>query len=279
MSDSEARENGVSGDPEDAGAWLGHEILMAREHAGLTQGALAKACGVERTYISRVESGKRFPSERFVEACDREFNTPGVYTRLRHRLNLSGHPGWFRQYVGLERDAESISEYTIAFVVGLLQTPDYAEAVFRAARPRETDSQIKTRVEARMRRHEVLERDNPPLLWLIHEAALRTVVGSAGVMVNQLEHLALAAAGPNVALQILPFEAGAPPAGLPFILLTQSPGGQQILYSETTGQGCVTDSPGVVSLWAATYDRLRMAAESESNSLRLIHSIMKEYAR
>ncbi|WP_281727671.1 Scr1 family TA system antitoxin-like transcriptional regulator [Streptomyces sp. S816] len=46
--------------------------------------------------------------------------------------------------------------------MGLLQTPEYAAAVMRASFPRETEDQIKERVELRMRRQAVLERDDPP---------------------------------------------------------------------------------------------------------------------
>ncbi|MFE7134836.1 helix-turn-helix domain-containing protein [Streptomyces sp. NPDC057638] len=265
--------------PEEAGAWLGREIKCARDHAALTQATLAVHCAVERSYVSRVESGTRFPSEQFVEACDRIFGTPGVYTRMRSRVIDMEHPGWFRRYVALEREATELCGYTNSFVAGLLQTPDYARAVFRAAHPRASESQITSRVEARMRRHKVLDRQDPPLLWaIIHEAALRTVVGDPAVMVRQLEHLLLAAERPHITVQVLPFEAGAPAAGLPFILLTHDEVGR-ILYSETTGQGYVNDSPTVVTQWGAIFDRLRMAAESEPRSLRLMHSIMKEHVR
>ncbi|EFG07264.1 Helix-turn-helix domain-containing protein [Streptomyces clavuligerus] len=246
----------------------------------MTQSALADDCQVERTYVSRVESGTRFPSERYVEACDRIFGTSGVYTRLRRRLLDMGHPGWFRKYVALEREVVEIHGYANSFMMGLLQTPEYAYAVFRAAHPRETDARIKTRVAARMRRHEVLERTDPPLLWfIIHEGALRTVVGSSEVMVGQLERLAQMAESPNVVVQVLPFSAGAPAAGSPFMLLTQGNQEGRILYSDTIGHGYMNDSPAVVSSWGSTFDRLRMAAESETRSLGLIHSIMKEHAR
>ncbi|WP_309505434.1 DUF5753 domain-containing protein [Streptomyces phytophilus] len=204
--------------------------------------------------------------------------TPGVYARLRTKLSKQGHPEWFIPYVELERTAAKIEDYSNAFVMGPLQTAAYAEAVYRSANPRETDAQIKQRVELRLRRREVLERKDPPLLWVIlHESVLRTVVGSRAIMVEQLEHLLTMAASPHICLQVLPFTAGTPASGLSFILLAQADGAA-VLYSETTGHGYVNDSATAVGEWTATYDRLRASAESEARSLRLMHSIMEEHA-
>jgi hypothetical protein len=209
---------------------------------------------------------------------DRVAGTPGVYARLRAKLSKQGHPEWFIPYVELEKTAATVEDYSNVFVMGVLQTEEYAEAVFRAAHPRETDAQIKHRVEVRLRRREILEREAPPLLWVIlYESVLRAVVGSSAVMAGQLEHLLRMAASPHVSLQVLPFTAGAPASGLSFTLLTQADG-TTVLYSETTGQGQVTDSATAVRDWTATYERLRASAESEARSLRLIHSIMEEHA-
>ncbi|MEC4018459.1 helix-turn-helix domain-containing protein [Streptomyces sp. H27-D2] len=263
-------------EPEDGPEYLGNEVMHARVHKGLTQGELASQTGFERTYVTRVEGGKRLSSERFAEACDRVFNTPGSFARLRHRVSERGHPGWFVPYLKLEREASGISDYSNAFVMGMLQTSEYAEAAFRSTHPREDDDQIKSRVEARLRRHDVMEREAPPLLWVIlHESVLRTVVGSRAVMVGQLERLAAEAATPHVTVQVLPFSAGAPASSLPFTLITQDDEAP-VLYSETREKGHVNDSAGAVASATATYERLRAAALSAEASLDLFRKITTE---
>lgn len=259
--------------------WFGQELAAALEHKGATQQELADFTGYKPPYVSKVKTGQALASPHFADGCDRFFNTSGYFARLLIRISQHGHPEWFVPYVELEKSAAKIEDYSTSFVMGMLQTPEYAEAVFRAAHPRETDSQIKARVELRLRRREVLERTDPPLLWVIfHEAVLRTSVGTPGVMAGQLQHLAVMAESPHVTLQVLAFGAGAPASGLPFILLTPDDGAR-VLYSETTGNGYVNDSPSAVRDWSATYDRLRATAESEKRSLTLIHSIMEEHAR
>jgi transcriptional regulator with XRE-family HTH domain len=42
---------------------FGQLVAYHREQRGVSQGALAKAAGISRPYLSQVESGKRLPSD------------------------------------------------------------------------------------------------------------------------------------------------------------------------------------------------------------------------
>ncbi|MGW2177069.1 DUF5753 domain-containing protein [Streptomyces sp. NPDC001732] len=164
--------------------------------------------------------------------------------------------------------------------MGLLQTTEYATAVIRAAFPRETADQIERRVELRIRRQAVIERDEPPLLWVvIHEAVLRACVGGRSVMIGQLEHLIAQMTSPHVTVQVLPYKAGAAPSHLPFTLLSLN-GAPHAVYAETpTHGGQVDDTSSVVTAAVSMFDRLRMAALSEEESLTLIRKIMEDHAK
>jgi transcriptional regulator with XRE-family HTH domain len=275
MSESVTEE---STEPQDGAAYFGKEVKYAREFAGMTQEQVAEATHYKRPYVTKVEGGTLLASEQFAEACDRIFGTPGSFARLRRRVSERGHPGWFIPYVKLERDATTISDYSNAFIMGMLQTPAYAKAVFRAMHPRAADEPIDGWVEARLRRRDVMGREAPPLLWVIfHEGVLRTAVGGKDVMTDQLNHLVGVAESPHIMIQVLPFRAGAPASHVPFILLTQEDG-PSVMYSETTGQGHVTDSATAVANAEATYDRLRAAALSPYDSLAFIRQITEDYA-
>ncbi|GAU70496.1 putative transcriptional regulator [Streptomyces sp. NBRC 110611] len=259
--------------------WLGREVEEALRHKGATQQALADATGYKAPYVSKVKSGKAMPSPEFAVGCDRFFNTSGYFARLLAKISERGHPDWFVPYLELEKRAAKVEDYSNALVMGMLQTPDYAEATFRAVHPRETDDQIKARVEARLRRHDVMDRETPPLLWVIlHEAALRTVVGGRAVMAAQLEHLVTESTSPHITLQVLRFMAGAPASSLPFTLLT-SGDGATVLYTETRNQGHVNDSAAAVGSAQAAYEQLRAVALSPEESVFLIREIAEEYAR
>lgn len=257
--------------------WFGREVEAALAHKGATQQELADATGYKAPYVSKVKNGQALASPQFAEGCDRFFNTSGYFARLLIRVSERGHPDWFVPYLNLEKDATGVTDYSNAFVMGMLQSPEYAEATFRSTHPRESDDKIKSRVEARLRRHDVMDRPSPPLLWVIlHESVLRTVVGSQSVLRGQLEHLVAEASTPHITVQVLPFRAGAPASSLPFTLLTQEDG-SVVLYSETREKGHVSDSVTAVAGAQATYERLRAAALSPADSLALIRQIAEDY--
>ncbi|WP_055575266.1 helix-turn-helix domain-containing protein [Streptomyces albus] len=267
-------------EPSNGAAYFGEEAKALREALGLSQGQFAAELHYRQAQVSKVENGTVLASAAFAEAMDRVAGTPGVYARLRARLSKQGHPEWFVPYIALEESASGITDYSCTFLMGLLQTPEYATAVFRAAHPRETEAQLKEHVELHMRRQAVIERDAPPLLWVVvHEAVLRTRVGGSSVMIRQLEHLATQMASPHVTVQVLPYKAGASPSHLPFTLLSLN-GAPHSVYTETpTHGGQVDDTSSVVASAVGMFDRLRMAALSEEESLALIREITEVHAK
>ncbi|MEV6764804.1 helix-turn-helix transcriptional regulator [Streptomyces sp. NPDC051105] len=259
--------------------WFGRELEEALIHKGASQRELADFTGYKEPYVSKVKKGKAMPSPAFAEGCDRFFNTSGWFARILVRISERGHPGWFVPYINLEKQASQIEDYSNGLIMGMLQTWEYAEATFRATFPYETADQIKTRVEARLARREVLEREAPPLLWeILHEATLRTVVGSRAVMADQLRQLAADAGKPHVTLQVLRSQTGAPASGTPFTLLTPDDGAT-VLYTEAMGQGHVTDSAQSVNHGRATFERLRASARDPEESVALVREIAEEYDR
>ncbi|MDX2390211.1 helix-turn-helix transcriptional regulator [Streptomyces sp. DK15] len=267
-----------SGGPSNAAEFFGNEARELREALGFSQDGWAEEIKYSQPQISKVESGSVLASAAYADALDKAAKTPGVYARLRARLSKRGHPEWFEPYIDLERSASGVTDYSCTFLMGLLQTDDYAASVMRAAFPRETEEQIRGRVDLRVQRQRVLERETPPLLWVIvHEAVLRASVGGAEVMRAQLEYLTTRMQSPHVTVQVLPFKAGAAPSHLPFTLLSLDDKPHAVYTETPTHGGQVDDAASVVAGAVAMFDRLRMAAMSEDESLDLIRKIIKEY--
>ncbi|MFI0709742.1 helix-turn-helix domain-containing protein [Streptomyces inhibens] len=259
---------------------FGRDVKQVRLARKLTQKNLGKAAGYSEAYVSRVEAGKMLPrpSEKFAKGCDTAFGTGELFTGLLRRIDEGDHPSWFVPYLNLERKASRILDFSANLVMGILQTEEYARAIFQAYFSREEAEVIEGKVAARLRRREVFERDDPPSLWaILQEACLRTVVGGAEVMAGQLEYLLTAAASPHVKLQIMPFSAGAPAASTkPFTVLrfTDSP---TVLYTETRVGGRMHDSAQTVDAALDDYDLLRAHALSPDRSVALIKTLLKEY--
>ncbi|MGW1835825.1 helix-turn-helix domain-containing protein [Streptomyces sp. NPDC002067] len=274
MSEGAAQERA----PKNSAVYFGEEVKALRESMGLSQDDFAVQLHYNQGQVSKVESGSVLASKAFATAMDRVAGTPGVYLRLRNKLSKQGHPDWFVPYITLEESASGVTDYSCTFLMGLLQTPEYAAAVMRAAFPRASAEWIKENVELRMRRQAVLDREDPPLLWVIvHEAVLRAVVGGVAVMVSQLEHLTVLMQSPHVTIQVLPYKAGAAPSHLPFTLLSLN-GKPHAVYTETpTHGGQVDETPSVVASAVGMFDRLRMAALSDEESRLFIRKIMEDH--
>jgi transcriptional regulator with XRE-family HTH domain len=256
---------------------FGVEVRAVRRGRKITQKSLATYSGYTEAYVSRIETGTLKPSEEFAQKCDTVFQTHGMFVRLRDDIEKANHPSFFAPYAELERDAVSILDYSPSLIMGVLQTPEYAEAVFRSAYPRENADWIRSKVAARLQRREVMQRKNPPLLWVvIHEGCLHSHIGNPKIMHDQIAYLLSEAESPHVTVQLLPFNAGAPTVTESFTVLTfaKKP---DIVYMDTAFTGQVLDSVTIVAKAKESYDRLRAAALHPEESLAVIRRIKKEF--
>ncbi len=184
-----------------------------RIEAGISQTELATKAFMSHDVISKIETGQRPPAEDTPERLDAvpELATHGALSRLWGELRKSvksrAHPGWF-DWPEKEAAAKTIRNYQLAVVTGLLQTEDYARALL-AERIGSRTGDADGIVAARMERQLILQRENPPELWVvIDETALHRPVGGRHVMREQLNHLTEMARRPNIVVQVIPASVG-----------------------------------------------------------------------
>ncbi|MEU0968279.1 helix-turn-helix transcriptional regulator [Streptomyces sp. NPDC005917] len=205
---------------------LGAELRTLRTGAGLTSGEAARLVGWHQSKVSRIETGASGVKPADVRLLLDAYGV--VEGQLRELLlvlagseDTAGRHHWwhayrgvlpptYRDFISLESQASAMRTLETSVVPGLLQTPEYARAVTRAAADGLDDEALDTLVEVRLARQDVL-RNEPPLALsaVLDEAVLRREVGGPGVMARQLERLVEAARLPQVRLQVLPFSAGA----------------------------------------------------------------------
>ncbi|MDT0551449.1 DUF5753 domain-containing protein, partial [Streptomyces lonegramiae] len=126
---------------------------------------------------------------------------------------------------------------------GLLQTEEYARALIGMEHPREVDEMVAARLE----RQRVLEREDPPVLWVVlSEAVLHQEVGGPDVMRGQLARLLEFRDNPWVNIQVLPFTAGQYPAMLGSFNLLRFDNDPDLFYAESYDQGHMTANPSVI---------------------------------
>ncbi|MEU1308905.1 helix-turn-helix transcriptional regulator [Streptomyces cinnamoneus] len=259
--------------------FFGSELKRRREEAGLTQQELGRRVICSGSYIGQFETAMRKPQLDVAQRIDVELGTGGLFARMCEEL-ISSSPftSYFAEAVYLERLAIAVREYAPTFIPGLLQTAGYARAVFLAGLPFAPDEEIESRVATRLGRAQLLDRPTRPLLWVVlDESALRRKVGSAAVMCEQLTHVASLARRRRIAMQVLPFAAGAPGLGGMLTLMTFDDA-PPVVYEEGHAHGGLVDDPAMVSRAKQAYDLVSAAALSPELSLRFIQSVAKEYA-
>ncbi|WP_406370002.1 helix-turn-helix domain-containing protein [Streptomyces sp. NBC_00647] len=204
---------------------LGAELRALRAGSGLTSGQAARQLGWHQSKVSRIETGtsgvKPADVERLLDAYgveDQELRQ--LLVVLAGSEGNGRHHWWhayrgvlppaYRDFISLESGASGMRTLETSVVPGLLQTPDYARAVTRAAVDGLEESKLDALVEVRLARQDVL-RSDPPLRLsaVLDEAVLRREVGGPEVMARQLCRLREAATLSQVRLQVLPFAAGA----------------------------------------------------------------------
>ncbi|HMH94432.1 MAG TPA: DUF5753 domain-containing protein [Streptosporangiaceae bacterium] len=129
-----------------------------------------------------------------------------------------------------------------------------------------------------MERQQLLNRDDPPLLWMIiGEAALRAPVGGPKVLGDQLGWLLdIEAERPNVIIQVVPLAAEAHPGSAGPLLLLSRRGEPDVAYLEIHDRGQIYWRPDDVARYVHSYDVLRAVAISPDASRRMIADLAEE---
>lgn len=259
-------------------AFLGAELRRARTAARMSQDQLAQRLGFERTTITKTESGQRTPSAELADAIDVVFPyLDGLFARLAAHARIADGPvpSWFMEWLEAERVAEILRIWQPLIVPGLLQTPDYARALFKAVQPGIGEEELDRLVEARLARQAIFARAQPPYcVVVIDEGALRRRVGSARIMHDQLMHVADISERSNLTLQVTPFHDNAGLCG--GFLIASSEGTSDVVISEgvedtTSGGRAFVRKAGI------TFDTVRGEALPVAASRNFILEVAEEW--
>ncbi|WP_328501922.1 DUF5753 domain-containing protein [Streptomyces sp. NBC_00457] len=179
--------------------------------------------------------------------------------------------------MAIEAEAITVQWYEPMLIPGLLQTGEYAQELIGNDCPPLDAETVAERVAARLRRQEKLT--SKPLAlcsFVLHEAALRAVVGSEGVMRRQLERLLEVGQQRNVSIQVLPFS-GAPAAALSGpIVLVETTDHEQYAFADGQETGALYGSGDKLSTLMQRHGMIRMQALSVEGSARFIRKLAEE---
>lgn len=261
---------------------FGKELKYYRERAGLTQTELATLSSYSNTVINKIERGERPPAENFPERMDAipQLDTREGLTRLwgwlkpstRHRA----YPGWFSPWADEEANAALLRWFEPQVIPGILQIEGYARALL-AGRIGSRRDDVDAQVSARLERQAILDRENPPEVWVVvDEAVLRRAVGGKHVMREQLNHLIEMAQRPNIVLQVVPSGVTVHDGlrGGAFTVADRGEG-PRVAYQDTALRGEIVDDREDVAALVIIWDRIKAEALSRTASLELIEEVVK----
>ncbi|WP_405832219.1 helix-turn-helix domain-containing protein [Streptomyces sp. NBC_01176] len=256
---------------------FGRQLKLCRERAELDRAELGTRTGYSASTIASFEQGRRIPPPRFIDTADEVLDAGGVLKAGKGEVARAQYPAFFRDAARLEEHAVELHVYANQAVPGLLQTEEYARAVFTMRRPLLDEEIVEQRVGARLVRQETFSRvPLPTISFVIEESVLRRPLGGRAVMRGQLEQMLLHGHRRNVEIQVMPTERE-DHAGLagPFTLI-ETGEGRRIAYAEVHKDSRLYTERQSVRELEEQYGILRAEALSPRESLAFIEKLLGE---
>jgi transcriptional regulator with XRE-family HTH domain len=276
---------------------LAAELRAIREKRGENLQTVATGMHWSTSKLSRYELGSGLKPGEVASLLDHYQVTGLLREHLLDLAEEASRKGWweeysdvslaeYREFIGLEAEASSIAVWHVDVVTGLLQTERYARSLLTEYSQVEpiAPALIERRVELRMRRRQVLEKEQPPnLLIVLDESVLMRQYGDESVMYEQLRSLAADADRPNITLRILPLHAPHPVSAESYVIFSFGPKDSAILHDVVAAENLNThfyiENQQETYLHLLVFDTLLEAALDTTTSMDLIIHTAESYWR
>ncbi len=271
---------------------LGSWLRALRGARGITREEAGKVIRASPSKIARMELGYHGFKERDVLELLGLYEVPepdrATLFELSRQANEPGWwrpfhdvvPDWFENYLGLEQSAAVVRCYETRAVHDLLQTPDYARAELAGRFPEDSAETRDRRLELRLRRQEILTRQDGPRVWIVlDESVVRRPAGGAALMRAQFDHILELADRRNITVQVLPFARGIHAAGgPPLSLLRPTVFGvlPDVVFLELMDDGRYPSRPAEVERHRLRLDRIGMRAAPPEELAAVLHRVLSE---
>ncbi|MFI6318553.1 helix-turn-helix domain-containing protein [Nonomuraea sp. NPDC050556] len=256
------------------------EIRFSAPGGRLTGTQLAERYGWHKSKISRLENGRQTPTPEDLRLWADACGQPDTYAELLAKLQgFESHiRSWRRQLAAGHRhvqDAHNAAQanstvlraWESSWVVGVLQTPDYARAgLARSVERHRSPQDVEEAVRARMKRQELLYAGNRRYHVLLWEPVLRALVCPPSVLLAQLDRLMGVIGMDTVELGIVPLDAPIKqPPGVGFWIYDDS-----TVVTETWHAELWLDDAASVETYLRVWNALRESAVYGSEAQNLI---------
>jgi len=275
---------------------LAAELRRLRERAGFTGEQVADRLGWSGSKVSRIETSKlgvkegdlRLLLELYRVGESRRFDVlalarePAKPASVENAA-IAAYPAGYAEFAYAEAEAVSIWNWEPQVVPGLLQTESYAREVMRGwfTMFRLPPAELEARVAERMRRQQLLTRDQPPnFSAVIDESVIRRRFGDNTVMRQQLDRLAASSDMADVEVRVLPLEGYHPIGAGTFIYMQFSqqydvPFHDVVTLEHLDREYLIEDAADTYK-YRVTFERLQEEALEQDESLDRIARVARE---
>jgi transcriptional regulator with XRE-family HTH domain len=275
--DTEGQEWGIDEASSDLLKTIGRQIKLWRERAGLTQPELGQRIGYSEDLVSSVERGRRTPQPGFLDASDDVLGAGGMLKDFKEDVEKARYPRKVRDLTKLESKAVSIGAYGTHNIHGLLQTEDYARALYQMHRPLLDEDTIERYVAARVARQRIFSRWPAPILSFVQdEVTLRRPLGGRAIMRGQLERLLDLGRLRNVEIQVMPTDREDHAGMSGQLMLLDAKDSPSVGHVEVQEFNRVITKRDEVRTLEAQYGIIRAQALTPRESLEFIEKVLGE---
>jgi transcriptional regulator with XRE-family HTH domain len=268
------------------------ELRNARQDARYTLEQVARSMEWSLSKVIRIESGSVGVSANDLRALLDLYGigSPERAADLLDLARASRLSSWwsrtykgdissqYLQFIEYEEAASALRMYEPLLLPGLWQTREYATAIIRElADPDTPESLIRTRIEIRMRRQELLDQElAPEISCVLDEAAVQRTAGQRDVARGQIARLIELAGRPNIRLEIVPFSAGFHRGMLEPFHILEFPDHEDsdVLFSESSRDTILSrDESGEIAGYRAVFEDLRDASLGAAGTLTYLRNL------
>jgi transcriptional regulator with XRE-family HTH domain len=274
---------------------LADMLRTARLDAGLSGEELARRLGWSQSKVSKMETGRTRAAQDDVAAWLGEVGTaPELRTQAeglardaqgeaRHWRDAyrDGAAALQRELVDLGARPQTIRAYQHNVVPGLLQTAEYAKAVFAGAL-RGTEftgkQEIAEAVQGRLERQQVLYDSETTARFVVTEAALRWRPDEGRTLAVQLDRMMAMASLNSVELAVIPLDRPGPLLPVTsFTMFDQAD--DPVVLVETVTRELVITEPGEVDFFRDRFSSAEEQTLSGEDSLAFIRDLWSALVR
>ncbi|GAA3804717.1 helix-turn-helix transcriptional regulator [Streptomyces coacervatus] len=254
---------------------VGRLLKVCREAAGMRAADFGDVMGYGEDMIRKMERGQRIPRPEFLDRADTVLKAQGHLRAFMEDMRKAQYPKKVRELADLEGRAVELLMYGNHNIHGLLQTPEYATALFEMTQPPLSPSVIEREVGARMARKSIFERDPAPALSFVQEqVTLERPYGGEAVLRRQLENLLRVGQLRNVTIQVMPTQRREHAGTQGLIQMLKFVDGTGIGRSDGAFNGRPVSTPRDLRILELRYGMIRAQALPPGESLAFIEQVL-----